>query len=156
MIIYICLYLEMRNWINEIVNKAYCALNSVIVHCWCNLPLQADIKKYPHSVISRLKSKWTTGRVWPLQVNGICRKLDILHANQFNYFYRVSFSFFFLFLLRVILFRNICCYVLLLIFFSLPLILYFLNIRCGEFWILSTKNKFRSTISNSTLSVCPF
>lgn len=40
-------------------------------------PLQADIKKYPHSVISRLKSKCTTGLVCPLQVSGICRKLAI-------------------------------------------------------------------------------
>lgn len=41
------------------------------------LPLQADIRKYPHSVISRLKSKCTTGRVCPLHVNGICRKFAI-------------------------------------------------------------------------------
>lgn len=41
-----------------------------------NLPLHADIKKYPHSVIP-LKSKCTTGLVCPLQVNGVCLKLAI-------------------------------------------------------------------------------
>lgn len=55
------------------------------------LPLHADIKKYPHSVISRLKSKWTTGRVWPLQVNGIWRKLDIIYKKNFP----LTFGFYF-------------------------------------------------------------
>lgn len=55
---------------------------------FCNSPLHADIKKYPHSVISRLKSKCTTGRVWPLQVSGIWRRLDI--ALFFTLLYNIS------------------------------------------------------------------
>jgi hypothetical protein len=41
-----------------------------------NPPLQAEIRKYPHSVIS-LNAKCTTGLVCPLQVNGVCRKFAI-------------------------------------------------------------------------------
>lgn len=40
------------------------------------LPLHADIRKYPHSVTA-LKSRWTTGLVWPLHVNGVCLKFAI-------------------------------------------------------------------------------
>lgn len=45
--------------------------------CGWNLPLQADMRKYPQSVIS-LKSRWTTGLVCPLQVKGTCRRFAIL------------------------------------------------------------------------------
>ena len=41
-----------------------------------NPPLQAEIRKYPHSVTS-LNAKCTTGLVCPLQVNGVCRKFAI-------------------------------------------------------------------------------
>ena len=39
-------------------------------------PLDALIKKYPNGVMS-LKERNTTGLVCPLQVSGVCRKLDI-------------------------------------------------------------------------------
>lgn len=48
------------------------------------LPLHADMRKYPHSVISRLKSKCTTGRVCPLHVNGICRRLAMVIVALFS------------------------------------------------------------------------
>lgn len=40
-------------------------------------------------MISRLKSKCTTGRVWPLQVNGICRKLDMSQKIKCNNWYQL-------------------------------------------------------------------
>lgn len=46
-----------------------------------HLPLQADIRKYPQSVKS-LKSKCTTGRVWPEQVSGICFRLAIFKRER--------------------------------------------------------------------------
>lgn len=54
---------QTRWWYPQIVNK--------------NLPLQAEIRKYPQSVMS-LKSRCTTGRVWPLQVSGTCRRFAIV------------------------------------------------------------------------------
>lgn len=44
------------------------------------LPLQAEMRKYPLSVTS-LKLKWTTGRVCPEQVSGICF-LDIVFSSS--------------------------------------------------------------------------
>ena len=44
-----------------------------------NLPLHAEMRKYPLSV-KPLKAKSTTGRVWPLHVNGVCRVAAIVQV----------------------------------------------------------------------------
>jgi hypothetical protein len=56
-----------------------------------NTPLQAEIRKYPHSVTS-LNAKCTTGLVCPLQVNGVCRKFAIFIGRN-----------------KTVLLRFVCC-----------------------------------------------
>lgn len=69
---------NVANWtIKTYIAPNLHASNNISIK-FVTVPLQADIRKYPHSVISRLKSKCTTGRVCPLHVNGICRRLDMI------------------------------------------------------------------------------